>query len=186
MASTSGKRTRAMIDVAAGIVLGSRGHEQDADRRAATTETSSVSCIRAAVGERALGLRALKKITRRRRGAVPTGSPSRSVAASRTACRVGRQEHRLPSPNRRERRSDDPRGPLIFDQRVHQRSRVGCHGQRRFVQKLSPLDEVLFDLARAIPKILAGPDGEFFQIPTQLLRLRWVRSARRNANGCAL
>jgi hypothetical protein len=45
------------------------------------------------------------------------------------------------------------------------------HGHRRLVQELSPLHEIRFHLARAIPEVLTRPDGVFLQIPAQFLCL---------------
>ena len=66
----------------------------------------------------------------------------------------------------------EPAAGMTVDLRpgVHDVRRVG-YGQRRCVQELSPLHEVLLDLPRAVPEILARPDGVLFQIPAQLLRL---------------
>src|SRR6185369_15089624 len=47
------------------------------------------------------------------------------------------------------------------------------HRHRSFVQKLSPLHEVLFDLPSAIAKVVAGPDCVFLQVPAQFFGLDW-------------
>jgi hypothetical protein len=44
-------------------------------------------------------------------------------------------------------------------------------GNRRLVQALPPLGELLLDPARALLEVVAGPDGVFLQIPAQLLGL---------------
>src|SRR5947208_6605315 len=58
----------------------------------------------------------------------------------------------------------DPRPGLHHIRRVGQRHRL-------LVQEPSPFHEVLLDLTRAVSKICTRPDGVFFQIPSQLLRL---------------
>ena len=44
------------------------------------------------------------------------------------------------------------------------------HGHRGLVQEPPPLDEVLLHVPRAVPEVVARPDGLFFQVPAQLLR----------------
>src|ERR1043165_646856 len=45
------------------------------------------------------------------------------------------------------------------------------HRHCSVVQKLPPLNEVLFNFARAITKIVTGPDSVLLEIPAQFLRL---------------
>jgi hypothetical protein len=157
--------TGAMIDVEAGLVLGPRGNEEDANRCGDDRHVEHAGAWQASAD--ANGLRALKKEglavvqkfprqaeqeCRRLAGGLHVGSRragfERCVDLDReTATGIG-----------------DPR-PGLHDVR-----RVG-YGQRRIVQELSPFHEVLLDLARAIAEILARPDGVLFQIPTQFLGL---------------
>src|ERR1041384_5031192 len=43
------------------------------------------------------------------------------------------------------------------------------HGHCSLVQKLSPLNEVLFNFPRAVAKVVAGADSIFLPIPAQFL-----------------
>src|ERR1051325_3728865 len=45
------------------------------------------------------------------------------------------------------------------------------HRHCSVVQKLPPLNEVLFNFVRAITKIVTGPDSVLLEIPAQFLRL---------------
>ena len=167
------QRAGAVINVAAGVVLRPRGDEQDADGCGDDWH----------VEHGVFGRRRRTRVGFAPWNRKPSpswrsshGRPSRSVAASRAVftSASGAPASSATSTWTENRR---PAWPSIRAQ-AFMTFAVWAPGRAAVVQELSPFHEALLDLPRAVPEILARPDGVFFQIPAQLLRLD--RSDRRD------
>jgi hypothetical protein len=160
------QRARAVIDVAAGVVLRTGGDEQDPDRRGdhRHVEHARVRQAPADTGRlRALEQEILAVVEQfPRQTEQERGGFVRGIHFGLGCARFERGIH--------VDGETAARMPVDLRPRVHDVCRVG-HGQRRCVQELSPFHETRLDLTRAVPKIFARPDGVFLQIPAQFLCL---------------
>ncbi|MEI2781737.1 MAG: hypothetical protein V9H25_10940 [Candidatus Competibacter sp.] len=165
IASTSGKRADAVVDVTAGVVLRSGGDQQDADGRGDHRHVERLGSREPAANAGGFGALKQKSLAVVQQFPGQT-EQSRCGFLGRERLgfrRVGFERGIHMDGEAAPRMSVDPR-PSLHDVRG-----VG-HGDRGFVQALSPFHEVRLDLPRPIPEVVARPDGVSLQIPAQILR----------------